>query len=70
MGIIEHWIEIPLTISYSKQKAERMTMEYPGCPGGIVIDDIAWPDDEKMRTIIDKHADEIEWACREDANEN
>ena len=68
-GTIEHWIEIPVKVEYSIEKPEPMTWTYPGSPGGISLDDITWPDDEKMRTIIDKHADEIEWACREDAKD-
>lgn len=66
-GQITYYIEIPIEVSYSCHKAERQTMEYPGCEAGITVDFIGYPDDAKLNEIVDKNASEIKEACLEDA---
>jgi len=66
-GKATYYMEIPIEVDYSCHKAERQTMDYPGCSAGITVDFIGFPGEEKLNEIVNKNASEIKEACLEDA---
>ena len=69
-GSFEKWVEIPITIHYDAQPAERMTRHYPGCPAHIELTTVEFngkPIDEAIGEYITKeYEDSIIEDCWDD----
>ncbi len=66
-GKITHYIEIPVTVSYSVEEHDDAILFQTG--PYIVVDAINYADEDEIYAIIGKESDAIKEACMEDAND-
>ena len=68
-GKITYYLYLPVTIYYTPRRAERQTLEYPGCPASIEVTKIEPPTQADIDEAIEIEELDIETACWEDVAE-
>ena len=66
--VYTQWVEIPIRVSVELQKAELSTLTYPGCPGGVFLEDIEicrYDDDMSPAADLDDLKDSIIEHCKD-----
>ena len=68
-GSFETHIEIPVTVHYEFQLAERQTRHYPGCPAAVCINTIEYEGKELPGKLQEDFEDQLEQECWDDLEE-